>query len=232
VAYSENAVLVKRGSMKKTRLAGAFLAASALFLVACEAEEDGENTGANKVVEDADNQTPSENPADPENPAGANGNETGESNEDGGSDEFASSLECDTPYDGPAADLEKYSDVYLETNFQLEQLVTEIGDDYSQYSSGELGDEELVANLEEHSHRYSEITAGALAIGPPEQAAQWHANAVESWVRICEALTDAHEGIVNDDSGQFVQFEKALNDDPNLLNDLHANTMVGPGETA
>lgn len=212
--------------MRITRAVGALIATFALFLTACGSEDNAiHSQGGQHGAEDED---PSLTKAN--NGAGSSEFGASDANGEGAQMTFATKLECDSAFDGPETDLTTYSDVYQDTNYRLEKLVTELGLDYDAFESGAKSVDDFTAELEKFGSSYTEITADAAALGPPEQAEQWHASTTKSWVRVCLALTDAHDGLLHDDQERFAKFEDALIQQPNLLNDLHANTMIGPGE--
>lgn len=225
--------------MRITRKLGAIIAISALFLSACDAEDEPQPDGTaetegNDSAEDDQSDSDADGSVEENEGSDGPGEDVpgGESTDNAAPDnsDFTSPLACDTPFDGPESDLDTYEEAYLEANFQLEELVSEFGQEFEEYSTGDS--DGFVARMEEISHSYGEIIAGPIELGPPEQAAQWHANTVESWVRICETFANAHEGAVTDDDAKIAAVEEALTEHPSLLNDLHANTMIGPGENA
>src|SRR5690625_5273592 len=210
--------------MRITRTAVAITAAITLVIAGCGAEENPDSS-ADGNTEDAAVAQPADGPDD--EPSDDLGDDSAD---DLGPNGFSSSLTCDETFLGPETDLVSYTDLYLETNYELEKLVTALGEDFDAYNTDPA--EDFVAKLEEHSNSYIEIIADALTAGPPAEAEEWHALTVDSWNRVCQTIADAHEGVVNENDDQVAEAAEALTEFPNLLNDLHANTMVGPGETA
>lgn len=210
--------------MRITRTAVVIAAAFTLVIAGCGAEENPDSSADGNTEDEAVEQ-PAGGPDD--EPSDDLGDDSAD---DLGPDGFSSSLTCDETFLGPETDLVSYTDLYLKTNYELEKLVTTLGEDFDAYNTDPA--EDFVAKLEEHSNSYIEITADALNTGPPAEAEEWHELTVDSWNRVCQTIADAHEGVVNENDAQVAEAAEALTDFPNLLNDLHANTMVGPGETA
>lgn len=210
--------------MRITRTAVAITAAITLVIAGCGAEENPDSS-ADGNTEDAAVAQPADGPDD--EPSDDRGDDSAD---DLGPNGFSSSLTCDETFSGPETDLDSYTDLYLKTNYELEKLVTTLGENFDAYNTDPA--EDFVAKLEEHSNSYIEITADALNTGPPAEAQEWHELTVDSWNRVCQTIVDAHEGVVNENDAQVAEAAEALTEFPNLLNDLHANTMVGPGETA
>lgn len=210
--------------MRITRTAVAITAAITLVIAGCGAEENPDSS-ADGNTEDAAVAQPADGPDD--EPSDDLGDDSAD---DLGPNGFSSSLTCDETFSGPETDLDSYTDLYLKTNYELEKLVTTLGENFDAYNTDPA--EDFVAKLEEHSNSYIEITADALNTGPPAEAQEWHELTVDSWNRVCQTIVDAHEGVVNENDAQVAEAAEALTEFPNLLNDLHANTMVGPGETA
>jgi len=207
-----------------TRTAVVIAAAFTLVIAGCGAEENPDSSADGNTEDEAVEQ-PAGGPDD--EPSDDLGDDSAD---DLGPDGFSSSLTCDETFLGPETDLVSYTDLYLKTNYELEKLVTTLGEDFDAYNTDPA--EDFVAKLEEHSNSYIEITADALNTGPPAEAQEWHELTVDSWNRVCQTIADAHEGVVNENDAQVAEAAEALTEFPNLLNDLHANTMVGPGETA
>lgn len=210
--------------MRITRTAVVIAAAFTLVIAGCGAEENPDSSADGNTEDEAVEQ-PAGGPDD--EPSDDLGDDSAD---DLGPDGFSSSLTCDETFLGPETDLVSYTDLYLKTNYELEKLVTTLGEDFDAYNTDPA--EDFVAKLEEHSNSYIEITADALNTGPPAEAQEWHELTVDSWNRVCQTIADAHEGVVNENDAQVAEAAEALTEFPNLLNDLHANTMVGPGETA
>lgn len=210
--------------MRITRTAVVIAAAFTLVIAGCGAEENPDSSADGNTEDEAVEQ-PAGGPDD--EPSDDLGDDSAD---DLGPDGFSSSLTCDETFLGPETDLVSYTDLYLKTNYELEKLVTTLGENFDAYNTDPA--EDFVAKLEEHSNSYIEITADALNTGPPAEAQEWHELTVDSWNRVCQTIADAHEGVVNENDAQVAEAAEALTDFPNLLNDLHANTMVGPGETA
>lgn len=210
--------------MRITRTAVVIAAAFTLVIAGCGAEENPDSSADGNTEDEAVEQ-PAGGPDD--EPSDDLGDDSAD---DLGPDGFSSSLTCDETFLGPETDLVSYTDLYLKTNYELEKLVTTLGEDFDAYNTDPA--EDFVAKLEEHSNSYIEITADALNTGPPAEAEDWHELTVDSWNRVCQTIADAHEGVVNENDAQVAEAAEALTEFPNLLNDLHANTMVGPGETA
>lgn len=210
--------------MRITRTAVVIAAAFTLVIAGCGAEENPDSSADGNTEDEAVEQ-PAGGPDD--EPSDDLGDDSAD---DLGPNGFSSSLTCDETFLGPETDLVSYTDLYLKTNYELEKLVTTLGEDFDAYNTDPA--EDFVAKLEEHSNSYIEITADALNTGPPAEAQEWHELTVDSWNRVCQTIADAHEGVVNENDAQVAEAAEALTEFPNLLNDLHANTMVGPGETA
>lgn len=210
--------------MRITRTAVVIAAAFTLVIAGCGAEENPDSSADGNTEDEAVEQ-PAGGPDD--EPSDDLGDDSAD---DLGPDGFSSSLTCDETFLGPETDLVSYTDLYLKTNYELEKLVTTLGENFDAYNTDPA--EDFVAKLEEHSNSYIEITADALNTGPPAEAQEWHELTVDSWNRVCQTIADAHEGVVNENDAQVAEAAEALTEFPNLLNDLHANTMVGPGETA
>ena len=218
--------------MRITRTAVVIAAAFTLVIAGCGAEENPDSSADGNTEDEAVEQPaggPDDEPSD--EPSDDLGDDLGDDFADDPEPEgFSSPLTCDETFLGLETDLVSYTDLYLETNYELEKLVTALGEDFDAYNTDPA--EDFVAKLEEHSNSYIEIIADALTAGPPAEAEEWHALTVDSWNRVCQTIADAHEGVVNENDDQVAEAAEALTEFPNLLNDLHANTMVGPGETA
>src|SRR5690625_1723087 len=210
--------------MRITRTAVAITGAITLVIAGCGAEENPDSS-ADGNTEDAAVAQPADGPDD--EPSDDRGDDSAD---DLGPNGFSSSLTCDETFSGPETDLDSYTDLYLKTNYELEKLVTTLGENFDAYNTDPA--EDFVAKLEEHSNSYIEITADALNTGPPAEAQEWHELTVDSWNRVCQTIADARGGVGDQNDHQVAEAAEALNEVPNLLNDLHANTMVGPGETA
>jgi len=222
--------------VRSMRSVAAIIGVAALFVVGCDAGKGSEADASSQELADED-AARADDPSGERDQDGAEDlsdapSSDGDDAETANSADFASELVCDEEFTGPEIDLEPYTELYGDVNFGLETLASAFGSDFTAFQAGDLSEADFGARLEEHGHTYSEVTAPALESGAPAAAADWHAMAVESWNEVCQAIANAHEGLINGDDTQLAEVDEAVSGSPNLINRLHANTMVAPGEIA
>lgn len=173
-----------------------------------------------------------------QDPFGAAEADEPEQDPSAGPDEAATSRSDDgrliCAYDGVPSGQPMDEDAYMsrigEVNFALEQIVMDMDAELTELEQGMHDWRSLLDALEEIAHRYAEVTVGVFEIVPPDGAEDWHDGVMSSWVGVCEAINDGMAGTEDGDDERFEAFADALREFPSLMNDLHANTMVGPFE--
>lgn len=140
--------------------------------------------------------------------------------------------ECDlaTLAQGPPLEVSEYERLTLEVNFELELLVMDVAADLDELQSGASEEAELRGRLDDQKVAYAAAVHPLAGVGPPAGAEGWHDQAVASFERVCEALSDGIQGLEGA-GDSFERFVAALTEFPALINDLHANAACGPTET-
>jgi hypothetical protein len=194
---------------------------------------------------DADGGTDDDAPDDADEPAAdepaAADGDGDTSDQGGGSDpapagadepELVGEGSCSLPLVGTGAPWSEqdYLDVIGAVNFEHEMVV--------------MGMDEALTTLEEGIHDGPSLAdsldglAGELTIAqhdlegvvPPAGAEDWHLDVLTSWVEVCDRLEDGIAGAREGDMVRFEAFAESLREFPSLMNELHANTALGPFE--
>ncbi len=236
------------------------VAAGVLLLSACGAE-DPEGVALANIGEDpqttAESEPEAEQAADPEvtdegSDAGA-GDDAGDDAGDEAADELGhggdgattEGTATEEPEDALAVgacdlaeaegteplDVDSYEQLTLETNFELELLVTDLAADLDELLSGVSDGPTLEDQLADHRAAYAAAVEPLRDVAPPEGATEWHDGAMGSFDAVCTAIEDGLAGSAEGDDQRFESFVAALTEFPGLLNRLHANAACGPFES-
>ena len=127
--------------------------------------------------------------------------------------------------------VDAYEQLTLETNFELELLVTDLAADLDELLSGVSDGPTLEGQLADHRAAYAATVEPLRDVAPPEGADEWHERAMGSFDDVCTAIEDGLAGSAEGDDERFESFVAALTEFPGLLNGLHANAACGPFET-
>lgn len=140
-----------------------------------------------------------------------------------------SALICELPAgSGEPMGEDQYIPAMGEINYNLEQLVFELAATHAKLTAG-TADQQVALEMAEHAYSFAEITAPVLAISPPIDAAPWHERVVQSWLAVCEGIK-AGELAAQGEAPAFAKLTEALEEQPTLGQQIHANTMKGPFE--
>lgn len=173
------------------------------------------------------------------------GDDTGEELGHGGDGATTQGTATEEPEDAPTVgacdlaevegtepvDVDSYEQLTLETNFELELLVTDLAADLDELLSGVSDGPTLEGQLADHREAYAAAVEPLRDVAPPEGAAEWHRGAMGSFDAVCTAIEDGLAGSAEGDDQRFESFVAALTEFPGLLNGLHANAACGPFET-